>query len=350
MATAGSGGRVTRRSENHPSIAARPVVGTTLREARESQGITLAEVRDRTGVSWQHLEALEAMQLGRLPDQRSVVTAARRYAEVVGLDASEVCGRLLSAWQDQQWKPGHMNRETSSAGNTGQVERTESAGQNGHLRSFTQTAEVPLSPAQRARLHQTQALAQFADTGAIPLATSLGRGPSHGPRTLQIIVGVAALLLLLGIGGLAVAHYEPKWLSDMHLTHSAANVTTTTPVQARHHRPSSSSSSQSVIALPAANGSESVTVHSQSYQVLVAAQKPCWIDATGTAQSSGSAPVFEGVLQAGETKVLNPVNGALSIEFGASLVTVQVEMNGKTVPSWSFSPSTVPFTLSFTSS
>lgn len=363
MATAGSG-RVTRRSERHPSIAGRPAVGTTLREARESQGVTLAEVRDRTGVSWEQLEALEAMRLGLLPDQRTVVIAARRYAEVVGLDPSEVCGRALSAWQDQHWKVDHSLADApTSAGAHPAESHREPKERNGHLRAFTQTAEVPMSDAQRTRVH-SQPWAHFADTGAVPLTSSDSRGSAHAPRTLRIIVAFAGLLLLIGIGGLAISHYQPQWLSDIHLTHTGAAPTKTTAGQPAR-RPSSSSTSNSqklVSALPATNGSESVTVHSATYQVVVAAQKPCWIAATGAVAPSivgalssqttpaSSASVFTGVLQSGQTKVLDPVGGKLSIEFGASLVTVQVQVSGKTVPGWSFSPTMIPFRLSFTSS
>jgi hypothetical protein len=35
--------------------------------------------------------------------------------------------------------------------------------------------------------------------------------------------------------------------------------------------------------------------------------------------------------------------------MSASLVTVQVRINGKTVPMWLFKPTSVPFTLNFNS-
>jgi Tol biopolymer transport system component len=64
----------------------------------------------------------------------------------------------------------------------------------------------------------------------------------------------------------------------------------------------------------------------------------------------GSRPVFVDVLQAGDKKTLAPVGGRLSIEFGASFVTVQVQVAGKTVPGWRFTPTVAPFSLSFASS
>jgi len=82
--------------------------------------------------------------------------------------------------------------------------------------------------------------------------------------------------------------------------------------------------------------------------VLVAAQKPCWIDATGS--PGAGAPLFVGVLQGGQSKVLDPVDGQMSLDFGASFVTVQIQSKGKTVSGWTFSPHVVPFTLKLSSS
>ena len=61
------------------------------------------------------------------------------------------------------------------------------------------------------------------------------------------------------------------------------------------------------------------------------------------------SPVFGATLQAGEVKVFNPANGQLTLNMGASLVTVQVRINGKTVPKWLFKPASSPFTLNFNS-
>jgi len=37
------------------------------------------------------------------------------------------------------------------------------------------------------------------------------------------------------------------------------------------------------------------------------------------------------------------------VSMSASLVTVQVRINGKTVPGWLFKPTSVPFVLNFSS-
>jgi hypothetical protein len=338
--------------------------GRVLREAREQLGVTLAEIRDRTGVSWQNLEALEAMDLARLPDQRTVVTAARRYSEVVGLDAAEICSTALRVWQNQHSGDGATQVAPPTAGDRSRRHLTGSAatgptmgtsvmgdtGTQAHLRAFTQTAEIPVTGGVRA-LGDEAASLHFADTNAIPIISREQPRARHSHQWFQTTLGFTTLLLLVGVVGLAVHHYEPQWLANIHVTRArspAVNAKTgsVTPEQSRR------SSRVSVSPLPSLitqtegrTGSASVVVHAKSYQVLISAQKPCWIDAT--VPPDVSRPLFVDVLQAGDTKTLAPVGGKLSIEFGASFVTVQIQVTGRIVPGWTFTPPAAPFSLSF---
>ncbi|HUC37598.1 MAG TPA: helix-turn-helix transcriptional regulator [Acidimicrobiales bacterium] len=362
MATAGSGSE---------ALASGAEVGAALREARERLGASLGDISGRTGVPCQHLEALESMDLTGLSDQRTVVTAARRYSEVLGLDPSEVCGTALRAWQDAHWSQDtHSTQDAGPA--TGRAQGTRATrrrreasspsspaprvtgagnGSSQTPRGFTHTAEVPLAglrhPAVASSVH-------FADTGPIWLPWHAG-GYSRrlAPRWLRVTVTVTALLLLIGIGGLAIHHYEPQWLADIHLTRTnstggAATGSTSSGSGSRSGSASASHARASIVTQSSGGASAaSVVVRAKSYQVAIAAQEPCWIDAT---VASSPDPVFAGVLQAGQTKVLDPVGGHLSVEFGASLVVVGVQVSGKAVPGWLFQPHTVPFTLNFSSS
>ncbi|MGH9029883.1 MAG: helix-turn-helix domain-containing protein, partial [Acidimicrobiales bacterium] len=89
-----------RNAVRRPQRSGSPDIGALLKRARESRGLSLAEVRDRTGIKWEHLEALEATDFASLPDEPTVMTATRRYAEVLHLDASDVCARMLRSWQE----------------------------------------------------------------------------------------------------------------------------------------------------------------------------------------------------------------------------------------------------------
>jgi hypothetical protein len=224
------------------------------------------------------------------------------------------------------------------------------------LRAFTQTAEVPIARAIRTP-GSSAASEHFVETDAIPITSHPHPKTRLAPRWLRATFGLTALLLLLGVAGLAAHHYKPQWLADIHLARghsSAVNATTgsVTPNQSAHSSRASHTSTPAsrtlVTQTASGTGSASVTVHAKSYQVVISAQKPCWIDATIPPGSSG--PVFMGILQTGDTKTLAPVQGELSVQFGASFVIVQIQVEGKTVTGWSFTPPTAPFTLSFTTS
>jgi hypothetical protein len=357
VATAGSGRPTRRDGERRPPASTPPDVGRALREAREQLGATLAEIRDRTGISWQNLEALEAMDLAALPDQRMVLTAARRYSEIVGLDATEICDTALRVWQDQHSGDGATRvaapttsgrSRRSTTGQTARTPEVENARAQAHLGAFTQTAEIPIAGGVRS-LDDGQTSLHFADTDAIPITSREHPRTRRSNLWFRATLGLAVLLLLVCLAGLAVHHYEPQWLADIHLTRAHSHTTKTGPVAPERSRRSSTPALRSLVTQTAGpTGLVSVAVHANSYQVVISAQQPCWIDASVT--PDGSRPVFVDVLQAGDKKTLAPVGGRLSIEFGASFVTVQVQVAGKTVPGWRFTPTVAPFSLSFASS
>jgi Helix-turn-helix domain len=343
-------------------------MGLALRRARESLGLTLAEIHDRTGVPWQQLEGLEEMDLAGLPDQRTVVVAARRYAEVVGLDASEVCGTMLRAWQDvrsdgyavavpraptssrltRRHRSGAaLSSRSRSARSVSRADHASTSTQP-HLLSFSQTAEVPFVPGRGVPAVSGRTAMTFSDTDLIMLGSLQDLRP-RAPLWLRLTMGLAACLLLVAIGGLAIQHYEPKWLNAIHLTHQPStpspHTTPSTP-SATQIAGSHGSSKSVIIPYEAGEATATIAVRSDNYEVVVTAQQPCWIQATA---SGGSASVYSGLLGPGETKLLAPVSGTLSVNFGASYVSAHVQIAGKAVSGWSFKPSTAPFTLSFQS-
>jgi hypothetical protein len=93
-------------------------------------------------------------------------------------------------------------------------------------------------------------------------------------------------------------------------------------------------------------GSATISVRASDYTVRVGAWAPCWTE-VHTPQSF--SPVFAATLQAGQLKDFNSVNGQLTVSVSAVHVTIQVRIGGRTVPKWVFTPSSVPFTLNFTS-
>ncbi len=360
MATAGSDRLARNGGEQKPPASTPGDVGVALREARERLGMSLADVRDRTGVAKQHLEAMEAMDVGRLPDQRTVLVAARRYSEVVGLDASLVCETALRSWQEG-FRP-----ETASAApgdgawlyspnmatippQTGGPPETTHTNPQTRLEAFTQTAELPVLRKVGAP-YAGDSSSQFANTGVVPVTSPSRRRRRFPPRWLEVTLDAAGVLVLLCAAGFAVHHYEPQWLADVHLPGGHPSTAAQKPPSSQNSRSSHAShiATRSLVTQSSTTSSSvSVIVGSADYQVVISATEPCWVEATAP---GNSGPVFEGVLQAGEAQQFSAVQGALTVELGASHVNVQVQVAGKIAQGWSFTPPIAPFNLNFTGS
>jgi hypothetical protein len=363
VVTAASDKRMRRRGRRRQQPGSAPAdVGSALREARETSGVDLLEIQDRTGVPLAQLEGLEAGDLSRFPDQRSALTAVRRYGDLVQLDLDPFAGVVEKHWGTPL--AGFSGNGTTGNGSangerTQSVYLTESAssghlsrypGDGTHLRAFTQTDEVPgvrRSAPPTGNGHN--GTGSFTITGSFPAV----RGPYTPPRAVPLLlrgaIWVTATLLAVALAGLAVQHYDPQLLADIHVVHHAHPTTPTTPgpSASTHGGSPGTPAHTSVVSLSNTGaGSATVSVRASNYSVVVAAWAPCWTEVR-TPQSF--SPVFAATLQTGEVKVFDPANGQLTLNMGASLVAVQVRINGKTVPKWLFKPPSSPFTLNFDS-
>jgi len=52
-------------------------------------------------------------------------------------------------------------------------------------------------------------------------------------------------------------------------------------------------------------------------------------------------------LTAGMEKVLPAADGLLTVQFGSSHAVVVIQVNGKTIPKWTFVPTASPYTVTF---
>ncbi|MBI3962990.1 MAG: DUF4115 domain-containing protein [Deinococcus sp.] len=66
-------------------------VGEALREARERKGLTIAEISRRLNIRQPLLQALEEERFSDLPEEFYVRSFLRSFAQVVGLDPTQVC-------------------------------------------------------------------------------------------------------------------------------------------------------------------------------------------------------------------------------------------------------------------
>jgi hypothetical protein len=360
VTTAGDRGKLRRARRRHPSSATPAFVGASLQKARVEAAVTLAEVHDRTGILWPQLEGLEAGDFSRFADKGAAVTAIRRYADLVRLDGDH-CARVVEQyWGSAPAGFGSRSNATDGTGSdapgggqeatvTGHLRRF--AGDDTHLRAFTQTAQVPgvrRNPAAAANGHERSA--GLDATGTFPAVVGWAPEP-RAPWLLRAAVWLSAFLLVVAGAGLAVHHWRPQWLKDIHLVRHHPMVApgspsvTLAPVATRPARPSTTRTLVTVSDTGAASATASV--RAASYNVVVAAWAPCWVSVT----TPGSfAPVFRNTMPAGQVKTFASVDGQLTVNVGASLVTMQVQIGGKTVSGWLFKPANAPFTVDFASS
>jgi hypothetical protein len=360
VVTAASDKRVRRRGGRRKQPDPTPaVVGTALREAREASAVSLVEIQDRTGVPGSQLEALEAGNLSLFPDLRSAVTAVRRYSDLVNLDVDgfarvveEHWGSPLAGFEGvAATGKGASNGGTHSVHLTGVVPTghlSRYPGDGTHLRAFTQTDEVPgvrRTPPPADNGHDPAGA--WSPTGSFPAVPGGYKLVRQAPWILRAAVWVTAALLLVALLGLAVEHYQPQLLADIHLVHHTTTPKATTPTSpgsTANPKPPAHPSEVSLADTGAA--SATVSVRASNYSVVVAAWAPCW---TVVHSPQSFSPVFAATLEGGQVKQFDPANGQLTVSMSASLVTVQVRVNGKTVPGFLFKPTSVPFTLNFDS-
>jgi len=360
VATAAGDRTMRRRGTRRQQWPATPVdIGTALREAREGSAVTLAEVHDRTGVPWQQLEALESGDLSRFQDQRTALTAVQRYTDLMNLDSPQFArvvqehwGSPLAGFPSPTPTPSGRGRKSAARSRsespppppptTGHLSRYP--GDESHLRAFTQTAQVPGvtrggTPAENGFASH----GQFSVTGVFPAMPAVHRPVRPAPAPLRAAVWCTVVLLLVGVGGLAVHRYHPQWLADIHLVRGAHHGTSTSG--GAGSRPSSTRSSV-VTQTSITNAGASISVRAAQFSVEVAASQPCWVSAS-TPQSF--SPIFGKTLQAGDTALIDSANGQLTVNVGSSFVLMVVKINGKTAPGWLFKPPNAPFVLNFTS-
>ena len=328
----------TRRSGKSRPASATPVqVGTELREAREAMGSSLAEVHDRTGILWRELEALESGDLRKMPDRQIALVALHHYAVHLGLDEWPLA-RVI----ERNWWPSRATHPPTAI-------------------SVASPCANPWAPMDTGRLilDPGDSATQAGGIREDPTATILGIGadvlyPSYryprqvdvaAPLPLRVAVWLVAVLLVVGGAGLAAKHGAASWLGDIHW--GPAPTPTFAASQNTSGSIASSASKPEVVLVSSGIGSAAVSVRAAQFSVVLVPTARCWVQVT---TASSAVPVFAGILQPGDEKIIDAVAGQLTVQLGAGGVTVQVQVRGQIVPGWSFRPSVAPAILSFASS
>jgi hypothetical protein len=325
------------------------------------------DVRDRTGVPVAVLEALESGDYTGL-NREQIALGLRRYGDLVGLDGEGMGGALgldsrpdmVGAGARPGAAPAVAGAGLGADGFAGHLRQYPGSGQ--HLQAFTQTAQVPsvggaLPPgAWSAGGHDPYGSGQvYGTTGMYPATPPLRIRQVVRPaaRPVRWLVWLTVALLVVAGTGLVLAHVKPAWIRTLHLVHvpdqggQPAPPASSVPAGGQAGSTSTPGTRALVTTgVPGPTGT-TVTVRAQAYTVLVQASSPCWVMAT---TPQGTAPVFNATMAPGTSQELTPANGQLSVELGASGVTVTVKVAGKTVSGWSYTPTSAPVTLLFTNS
>jgi hypothetical protein len=322
--------------------------GEMLREARERLGIDLAEVHDRTGISWRNLEALESGEVQRFSEPSAAAIAMRRYADLVSVDPQPLIDSIHNApnyaLSGTPSRGAPTVRANQSAGHLASAHLRRYGDDHSHLRSFTQTAEVPAVGG------RPRGPSPAGVIGQTPRYYTARRSPM--PWFLRFATWLLIFLILVGAAGIAVDHYQPQWLRDIHILkaatragshgpHTIAPTTSSTPTT------STTAPTDEVTATPTGPGAVEVKVATSDYTIVVTTFGACWIEAQ-TALSVN--PIINRTLQAGQSASI-PVTGGqeILVKLGSLAAEIKIQLGGQTLQGWSLKPSTVPYAMTFTS-
>jgi hypothetical protein len=92
--------------------------------------------------------------------------------------------------------------------------------------------------------------------------------------------------------------------------------------------------------------SGTIAVPASNYRVVVTTSGPSFVQAD---HGTNGAVLFAGVVPAGQTHTFAAENGKVTVLLGSVQNKVTVQLDGKRVPGWRYTPTTAPFTLDFSS-
>jgi hypothetical protein len=352
------GGATRRRGDQPEQLPSSPAeIGRALREARESRGLELLTVHDHLGRPITQLEALEAGDLGALPDQAAALSTLRRYAAFVDLDGDAMALQLMEAWSDAPVRPRPPVRETVPV--TGVVTAV-TAGPD-HLRAFTQTGEVPAVGATAAAGGSGAygyGIATGPPTGTLSViprdeinetkrATARARRRRRAPTSLKVVTWVVGVLALAAVAGVVIYRQQPQWLVQAHVLRItqpdgqplAAPTTTTVPAHQVTHKPAAA-----VVAGPTDHSTQATFyVDAQQFTLGIATSAPCWVQVTSPASIT---PLLQGTQPAGTVQSFK-ADKQISLDVGSTAVVIGIYIDGKNV--FLTKPTQTPFTYTFTS-
>jgi hypothetical protein len=200
-----------------------------------------------------------------------------------------------------------------------------------------------------------------------PRSTPYQTGPtSRTPVLLRLLVALVALALVVGVAGLLIHHFEPRWLSSIGITAkspataSPPGTSTASPPGTSTASPAStpkrsgttggsktkSTGKATMTVDKTSSSSATFVVTAPTFTVKVAVpSSDSWVQVKGPATSpTTSSVLFSGLLTAGQSKSF-VVQSKLTVTIGSVAALISVSVGNTLVGS--YDSTVAPFAMTF---
>ena len=344
--------------ENHdqPPPPSPADIGRVLREKREAIGLDLLSVHDRLGRPITQLEALENGDLSRLHNQAFALSTLRRYARFLALDGDALALQFMQSVS--AGPPGPpisppVGRRGPASTPTGMV-RAVDAGPE-HLRAFTQTGPVPRVGAVNNGLTGTGFGTVGPPTGTMSVipreqikatrrAQRKARRTRQAPALLRVATWIVFAALLVALVGVGLRHWRPQLLVEWHIAQPNGALYLASPPPSTAPTTPQRPRDATVKQVSTDNQTEATyTVSASDFKVILSTTAPCYVQIN----SPASVNAIVADVQPPNTTKSYPASGSLTVQIGASGVSISVSVNGSNV--FTTVPKVAPFTYTFNS-
>jgi cytoskeletal protein RodZ len=326
-----------------------PDIGRSLRLAREQARLPLDEAAARANLTPEDAELLESGAVERMRDRVETLRSLRAYADSLGLPGNDYALAVIDLWPTVDQLPASLR-------DSGQVPvvSVTTAPAGGHTPA--DGAGWPLDHTGAADFSVTGVVSPLGlpasdalpftgvDTGQIPAIRQ------YPPRALKVLVGLAAVLVALGIFTLTEHSNFGPWHKDLqsdasrwaHDLKVAAGLSPKTRATTHHTKVPVQNAPPKVAMVHNSTSSITINVSAPTFTVkMVAFGYASWMEVTEPTQQ---APVFEQVLQGGASQTFT-VGHSLTVETGSAAARAYMYV-GTTFVGYYF-PSEAPYTMTF---
>ena len=304
-------------------------LGQILRARRESLGLTVEDIEERTKIRKRYIEALESGQWDVLPGRVYARGFVRSYAEVLGLDGSELLEKYVDGGDPGSVEQG-TKAESPSLTSEGRSANRKPAARMVEPRSLNEIERT------RSRAHERPERSRR-ETYDRPVR-SVGSWVGQGLLIVGALVVVGGLYVLLHHHHGQVTHGTNTTTSSPQKTQATKPAAHQTAPPKRTTQPIQKAQTV-VVALPYANGMYTYKVlHAASLQVVVTVNSgELWFSAT----ADGQAVAPNVILNQGQSKSFSAQNNVTFHLGHVQGVSITVDGQPVQLPNITWAPMVV---------